>query len=244
MAHTLSTYIMSTECVVSGTGPISSTIKPMDVDLHFEGRCYGRLTLPEMTTKSGGANVAVVDQLVRITDMTTYQAFVHSVITSDQTDFRMENGLCRIRALMLNFSCIYGMTIPFKGMGGPRMTVVDVQREGQGEDITLLVRFLNPSPIEIDHGMSHFKIMHGFEEEDPVAEMQGDMHIIRGEFTIPFTGKLRRPLPKGATILRISGAGVEGGSWCDETIKNIDVTIDLDPAFGEILEAPLETPGP
>jgi len=60
---------MSIESRLTGTGPMSSTIAQMEVDMIGPGGLFGRLRLPEIKTKSGGTTVQAHDQTIQIIDV-------------------------------------------------------------------------------------------------------------------------------------------------------------------------------
>jgi hypothetical protein len=69
---------MSIDSRVTNTGPISSTMSEMDLDMAGPAGVFGRLRLPEVITKSSGATVKVVEQEIKITNMDAFTAFVKS----------------------------------------------------------------------------------------------------------------------------------------------------------------------
>jgi hypothetical protein len=66
---------MSIETKVENTGPVGATIAPMTVDMRGPGGVYGRLSLPEIKTKSSGTTLTITDELVKITNMDAFVAF-------------------------------------------------------------------------------------------------------------------------------------------------------------------------
>lgn len=218
-----STYTISIESRVTGTGPINSTVSAMDLELVFNGDCFGKLSLPEFKTNFWGATVSILDQKIDILDMAAHKAFVRSVIVDDETSFLLENGTCTIKAVGITAHCDYCLEVPLRGMMGPKFTLTRMNRIG--ETLTAEFQAENPSPVEIDHGASTFEIRN--DKNETVAEMKGNLKIKRGSFKFRLRGTAKQGVaPSGKS--RLVGIGVEDNSWCNETIQNIDVNFEID----------------
>ena len=201
----------------------------MEVDLTYNGSCFGRLSLPAIKTNYGGATVKIDRQKFNITDMPVYLAYVQSTIVNKEATFELQNGACKIRAMGLRAKCEFRQKVPIPGMNGPKITVASTQRSDR--DITMEIVVHNPSPVEMNHGTTILELRN--EAGEALADMKGDLDISRGDTSIVLTGRLR----DGAVLskqMRLVGKGVEDNSWCNETIKFIDVVVDLSP---EMLES-------
>ncbi|KAH7321146.1 hypothetical protein B0I35DRAFT_208094 [Stachybotrys elegans] len=223
---TKDSYVIAIETDVTGTGPIGTRVSPMELDLTYEGKCFAKLRTPELQTHWwGGAKVKVEEQKVQILDMATYRDYVQSVLVSKETGFHLENGVCTIRALGIGIPCTYRLRVPIRGMMGLAGTVTKVERSRlDQEHIAVTARLQNPSPVEMDHGMSSFEFRNTTGEL--ISLLKGDVKIVRGDFEVKLEGKLERsftPTPKGKLV----GVGVDGDSWCKETIKYISLDVNI-----------------
>ncbi|CAJ2510998.1 Uu.00g066230.m01.CDS01 [Anthostomella pinea] len=121
-------FHVSLEARVTKTGPASATLTPMTIDLcagsSHAATCFGRVTLPQITTQPNGAPIVVSNQLVRITDAAALQAFIRPVIGSNMATLILRNGNTTVRALGVGPRAIcYEKDITFAGMGGPDVCV-------------------------------------------------------------------------------------------------------------------------
>lgn len=195
----------------------------MELDLTFDGFCFGKINLPEVKTSIWGAKVPIEGQRIHILDMTTYKSFVRSLMVNDETRFQLENGVCTIKSLGIIAHCNYCLDIPIRGMSGPKFNIKNAERNGKEVILTLIVH--NPSPVEIDHGACIFDLRNTNDES--LMELRGNLKIVRGDFEVVLRGKSKKgviPTDKA----RLVGTGVEGKSWCRETIQYLDVMGDLD----------------
>ena len=198
----------------------------MMVDLIFNSSRFGHMRLPEIHTSVWGTTVLIMEQEVAVTDMTIYQAYVRSIITADETSFRLDNGKCNITALGLSAGCTYGMEVPMTGMDGLRAELDSVVRAGDGDgEITVGLSFRNPSPVQIDHGETNFELR--TVEGLVVAHLSGSLQILRGTFTVRLQGSLGEDEARtDSTKLRLVGTGTNDGSWCNETIQYIHTMME------------------
>lgn len=214
---------------VTGTGPTSATMSPMVVDLVFGGVAWGKLQLPEVVTASSGTDVICEEQEIQILDQDAFRAFVKALMLDEQLVLTLDNGDCKISSKILGFTAksnvVYKKDLLITGMRGPAVTLV----ETAGGKNTLKVT--NPSPLEIDHGVSMFDVVDG---EDVVAELKGPLYIVRGNFDstldITFKGK---PVAAG-TKVKLVGKGTEKESWMNETLKYINTEFEVNEQFASL----------
>ncbi|KAK7430547.1 hypothetical protein QQZ08_002839 [Neonectria magnoliae] len=231
---TENSFSLSIETSVKGTGPISSTVSPMALDLTFNGFVFGKLVLPEVRTSFWGTKVTVEEQTVTITDLTSFRAFVRSIMVDDDTSFQLENGECTIRALGLKIHCDYSLNIPIPAMRGPWVTLRAVSRSGDN-GITATFRMHNPSPVELDHGgVCAFELRN--DQGQCMADLRGELRIVRDQFDFALRGTTRNGVAP-SDKLRLVGVGVDGSSWCNDTVKHLDAVIVVSPEFGRKLRA-------
>ncbi|KAI9158463.1 hypothetical protein HJFPF1_06458 [Paramyrothecium foliicola] len=216
-------YAISMETRVTGTGPVSSTVSAMEVNLTFDGHCFSTMCLPELCTSWWGTDIVVRDQRVKITDMAAYKDYVRSVISSEDTGFKLENGGCTISALGLSVDCNYNLDVPLKGMGGLKGAIKNIERK-EGAKLMMTVILHNPSPVEIDHGMSLFELRNP--HKGVLATLKGGLKILRGDFDVMLEGELLQGAVETKAVT-LAGIGVEGNTWCSETIKFIQPTMEL-----------------
>ncbi|KAK2018853.1 hypothetical protein LZ32DRAFT_613336 [Colletotrichum eremochloae] len=227
---TTDSFIMTIVSRVTGTGPMGATMAPMTVDMMFNGGCFGKLDLPEVKTKSGGTEVVVRDQLITIVDRNAFRAFVKAIMCDQQLVLHLDNGDCTIKALGLSAKVKYAKDVPLIGMGGPKIAQINTQERGSG--IVNTMKVYNPSPLEIDHGVSMFEIRN--ESGEVLAELKGDLKIVKGDFETTFQGSINKGA-KASDKARLVGLGTQESNWCNETIKFIDVPFSLSPQFASML---------
>lgn len=215
----------------------------MDVDLLFNGSRFGRMRLPEIHTSVWGTTILILEQTVHISDLEAYKSYVRSTIVEEATSFTLSDGDCRVAALGLKAQCKYEMDVPMKGMAGLSAEVKDLTR--QGDEVAVKVEFRNPSPVQIDHRVTLFELRTATGEV--VARLQGNLEILRGIFTVQLHGALEVPAndlvqapvaTTSTTLVRLVGAGVKEASWCDETIRNLDLALSLTADQQRLLSLP------
>ncbi|KAF3766341.1 hypothetical protein M406DRAFT_330169 [Cryphonectria parasitica EP155] len=227
---------------VTGTGPTSATMSPMVVDLVFGGVAWGKLQLPEVVTSPSGTDIVCAEQEVAITDQKAFRAFVKALTWDEELRLTLDNGDCRITTKIMGFqvnsNIVYSKELLIKGMGGPKVSLV---RTGGGQNT---VRVENPSPLEIDHGVSMFEVVvvdgngngNGNGKGDGVvaARLRGGLIIVRGAcectMDITFTGVKVAP----GTKARLIGRGTEAQSWMNDTLQYIDSELEVTEQFAAL----------
>lgn len=215
---------------VTGTGPTSATMSPMVVDLVFNGVPWGKLQLPEVVTASNGTDVICAEQEVRITNQESFRGFVRALMLDDELVLGLDNGDCKIASKILGFTArsnvVYKKDLVIRGMRGPVLTLAETV-DGKNT-----LKVVNPSPLEIDHGVSMFDIVHG---EDVVAQLKGPLVIVRGNFdqTMDITFKGGKKVASGDKV-RLVGRGTEKESWMNETLKYINSEFEVDEQFAAL----------
>ncbi|KAL0940972.1 uncharacterized protein CTRU02_203735 [Colletotrichum truncatum] len=225
-------FVMTIESKVTGTGPMGATMQPMTVDMMFNGACFGKLDLPEVKTKSSGTMVIVTDQHIKILDRNAFMAFVKAIMCDDNLILRLDNGNCTIKALGLSANVKYSKDVHITGMKGPKLAQVNSAPRGSGFANTMKV--YNPSPLEIDHGVSMFELRNEGSGE-VLAELKGDLKIVRGEFEITMEGTLNKGTKPSDKAVMV-GLGTQEKNWCSETIKNINCPFSVTPQFCQLLQ--------
>lgn len=226
-----SSFCITIESRVTGTGPVCSTVSAVELELTFNGCCFGKLRLPEVKTSLWGTKVAIREQKLQILDMAVFKAYMRSVIINNDTCFQLENGECTIRSFGVVAHCSYCLDIPTPGMMGPKATLQKVCRDGC--DTTLTLKFHNPSPVELDHGTTIFELRNC--KGESLAEFRGALDIVRGDFDVVLRGRLK----SGATAsreLRLVGVGVDSDTWCKETAGYFEVALEIRPELVHLLE--------
>lgn len=225
-----STYNMSIDCRVTRTGPVSSNVSAMDLDLMFDGFVFGRLRLPKIRTSYWGAKVMVENQTIEIIDLPTYKMFVRSVILNDETSFQLEHGNCTISAMGLTNHCDFNLDLSMGGMGGLPVTLKKLHRDG--DSITTIFEFNNTSPVEIDHGLCKFDMVN--DRGQTLATLEGDFKLVHGKSKVTFQGTVCEGAMPSDKV-RLMGVGTDQLTWCNETIKFIDSVFDMDERFADAL---------
>lgn len=219
-----SSFLMSIESRVTGTGPVPATMAPMEVDLVFGGASFGKLMLPTVNTTPSGADVNVTNQRIQITDLEAYRAFVKALVTQENLVLTLDNGKCCITAMrFLKGKCIYKKDVYLKGMNGPTTRIFKTTSE------TNTVIVTNPSPVDIDHGVSTFEIQTAGGET--IAELKGPMVIARGEGEVTMNITRKTGVSVTGEGINLVGTGTENGAWTNDTVKYIQVPIELTDEF-------------
>jgi hypothetical protein len=197
----------------------------MTVDMVGPTGIFGRLLLPEIKTKSGGTEILIPEQVIKIVDMDNYKAFVKSLMQDENLVLKLENGKGTIKAMMMTAHIVYRKEVKLKGMNGPKTVMMKTEREGEGFKNTMLT--INPSPLEIDMGIVHYEIRN--EDGAKIAEQSGKTYITRGESTSTMVGKTIGKAPK--LQAKLAGVTVEDDNWHKETITYLDTTTALSEEF-------------
>ena len=226
-----SAYGVEVKTRVTGTGPISSTVSAMELDISYNDRSFGRMSLPAFKTQHHGTEVEVPEQHVKITDMPAYVAYVQSIVTSKETLFRLGNGTCKVHALGLRAKCDFCREFSIPGMNGPQGVLSGLSRNG--DEISLAVKCHNPSPVEIDQGDCTFEFRN--DRDEVAAEVQGRVDIVRGEFEVVLKGALKGSAAPSSRM-SLKGTGAKGSHWRNETAKFVNVEVELKPDFLKLLE--------
>lgn len=211
---------------------MGATMSPMIVDMVFNDQPWGKLQLPEVNTKSGGTDVLVQEQEVKITNQESFRAFVKALMLDDELVLVLDNGDCHITAKVMGWplksNVTYKKKLIIKGMKGPRLSLVDTTA---GQNV---MKVYNPSPLEIDHGVSMFDIVDG--EGQVMAEEKGQLNIVRGDFdsTLGITFKPGKKITPGSK-LRLVGKGTEKDSWMNDTLKYINSEFEATDKFSSFL---------
>lgn len=227
---TKDTLTMSLVNRVTNTGPTSATLSPMVVDLCYDGQAWGKLQLPEIVTASGGADIICEEQEVKITNQESFRGFVRALMLDEELVLVLDNGDCKITSKIVGFTkvtnVVYRKELVIRGMGGPKVSLV----ETTGGNNTIKV--INPSPLEIDHGVSLFDVIQ--DDGDVVAKLKGQMNIVRGNFDstlgITFTGKKVEP----GTKVKLVGKGTEDDSWRNDTLQYINEEFVVNEQFASL----------
>ncbi|KAH6700009.1 hypothetical protein BKA61DRAFT_706215 [Leptodontidium sp. MPI-SDFR-AT-0119] len=191
------TFKMSIESRVTNTGPISSTISPMTVDL----------------VGSGGADVHVPAQVIKITDKAAFKAFVTAVLRDESLVLQLKNGKGTVKALLgLSAEIDYNKDVPLKGMNGPKTSIAKTVVDGGGFKNTLT--YVNPSPLELDLGIIKQELRN--KDGSVIAVQQGKTYLVRGETNVVVEGKVVGKAAGGEAV--IVSVGVVEDNWHNETI--------------------------
>jgi hypothetical protein len=228
---TPTSFVMGIESRVTNTGPIPATQAPMTVDMIGPKGIFGRLNLPEVKTKSSGADVKIVDQLIEIVDMEAYHAFVKSIQLDKKLTLRLDNGKGTVKALGLKANIVYKKNVELLGMNGPKTEIVETEKTADGFKNTL--KITNPSPLEIDIGENSFEFVD--EKGNVIAEEHGKLDIPRGESYHEVFGTVKGKAAPGT--IRLVGRDVSEESWLKTTIKNFDAPIALTPELTSLVNA-------
>ncbi len=216
---------MTIESRVANTGPFSATQSTMTVDMVGPTGIFGRLVLPEIKTKSGGTDILIPEQEIKIVDMENYKAFVRSLMQDEDLVMKLENGKGTIKAMMMTANIVYRKDVKLKGMHGPKTVMTKTERGGEGFKNTMLT--INPSPLEIDMGLVHYEIRN--KDGVKIAEQSGKTYITRGESTSTMVGKITGEASESQA--KLVGVTVEDENWHKETIKYLDTTTTLTGEF-------------
>jgi hypothetical protein len=220
-----SSFRISVEARVTNTGPVPAVMSPFEADMVYEGGVFGKLKIPEVHTSPSGCEVNLYDQLIQILDYEAWMAFVKAIVTQDKLALTLDNGHCTITAMrFLKGNCVYRKAVVMKGMKGPATTIKNTTAE------RIYTNVFNPSPVDIDHGLSMFEIQSA--DGEVIAELKGDMRIARnnGEVIMNITRKTDVPLISAEGI-RLVGKGTDGQAWTDASIKYIQVPLTLTDQF-------------
>lgn len=217
---------------LTGTGPTSATMAPMVVDLVFGGAAWGKLQLPEIVTASAGTDIIVQEQEVKITNQDAFRAFVKALMLDEELVLTLDNGDCQIASKVVGFTMksqiVYKKDLVIQGMRGPKVSLVETTADKN------TMKVINPSPLEIDHGVSMFDVVDG--SGAVLAELKGQLNIVRGNFdaTLGVTFKGGNKVPAG-TKVKLVGKGTEKPSWMNDTLQYINSEFEVTEQFASFL---------
>lgn len=204
----------------------------MMVDLAFGGVTWGKLQLPEVVTTPAGADIIVQEQEVKILDQNAFRAFVKALMLDEELVLTLDNGDCQISSKVLGFTMkskiVYKKDLVITGMRGPKVGLVETVADKN------TMKVVNPSPLEIDHGVSFFEIVD--DTGSVLADLKGQLNIVRGTFdsTLDITFKGGKKLTPG-TKVRLVGKGTEKESWMNDTLKYINSELEVNEQFVSFL---------
>lgn len=196
----------------------------MEVDLTFDGACFGKLQLPEVNTSPSGCDVNIYDRLVPIINMDAFKAFVKSLMQDETLTLTLDNGECNITAFrFLKGHCTYKKAVQIKGMKGPAVKIVNTTAE------TNTVVVTNPSPLHVDYRVSKFEIQTA--DGQAVAELKGPMVIERGQHEVTMDIVRKTGVSADGNGMKLVGIGTEDKAWTDDALKFMQVPISLTEQF-------------
>ena len=222
---------MSIDSRVTNTGPISSTMSEMDLDMAGPGGVFGRLRLPQVITNAAGTDVKIKDQEIKISDMEAFKAFVKALTQDEALVLRLENGHATIKAFLIKSPIVYAKDVQLKGMHGPKTVMVKTEVDGKTFKNTM--KATNPSPLEMDVGILKQHIVNGNGEK--IAEQSGYVNFLRGETEYVMSGTVTGVAHDGEA--RIVGQGVEEDNWNNHTIPFIDTPTTVTDEFANLCKA-------
>jgi hypothetical protein len=205
---------MSIVSNVTGTGPVGATMAAMELDMVGPGGAFGKLSLPEVNTKSSGTVVTVTDQLIKITNMDAFVAFNKSIMSDEKLVLTIEGGKTTIKAMFLKANITYAKDMHLKGMLGPNTQITKTEVGADGKSFTNTIVVQNPSPLEIDIGTLKQDILNGKGEK--IAEQSGKAYFKQGETTFTMTGTTTGVAAEGDITLK--GTGVAEDNWNNLTL--------------------------
>jgi hypothetical protein len=209
-----------------------ASMAAMVCDMEYQGKSMGKIQFPAIKLGMNGGPVTIPEQEIKILDMEAFKSFVKAVMTEDMITVKLANGQCELKAAGLTVKFTYNKEVQLKGMMGPKSVMVDSRRQGDGICNTLKIS--NPSPVEVQHGDSVLEIINT--KGEVMAELEGDLQIVRGEFEFITAGSVNKGVSITPTA-RLVGKRVKDGTWADETIKALDTKIALTPQFAALLAA-------
>ncbi|KAK0129507.1 hypothetical protein ONS96_000073 [Cadophora gregata f. sp. sojae] len=213
---------MEIESRVTNTGPVSSTISPMTVDLVGPSGAFGKLDLPVIKTSSSGTDVNIPAQLIKITDKAAFKAFVHAILRDENLLLQLKNGKGTVKAMMgMSAQIDYNKNCPLKGMHGPKTTISKTEVEDGGYRNTLIV--VNPSPLELDLGTIKQEVRN--KDGSVIALQQGKAYLLRGESSYVVEGKVVGKAAGEEAV--IVATGVAEDNWHNETITAFEEPVIL-----------------
>lgn len=216
---------MSIDSRVTNTGPLSSTMSEMDLDMAGPAGVFGRLRLPQVITKSTGTDVIIADQEIKISNMEAFKAFVKALMQDEALILRLENGHATIKAFMMRANIIYAKDVHLKGMHGPKTVMVKTKVDGK--TFTNTMKATNPSPVEIDLGTVKQDIVNGKGEK--IADQKGKVYFMRGETEYTMSGSVTGVAYDGEAM--ILGLGVEEDNWNNHTIPFLNTPTTVTDEF-------------
>ncbi|KAF8857279.1 hypothetical protein BDZ45DRAFT_674804 [Acephala macrosclerotiorum] len=223
---TKDSFYMSITSVVNKTGPVAATMSAMTVKMVGPSGAFGNLDLPEVKAKSSGTEVVITDQLIQVTDMAAFRAFVKAIMSDESLIMRLEDGETTVKSLGISSKITYNKDVHLKGMCGPKIRMVKTEVLGNGTFRNEMLTE-NPSALEIDMGIAKYDILNG--DGDVIATQEGRTYIKQGQSTTIAEGKVVGGKMKGKP--RLKGVGVFEDNWHRETLKDLNAPLELSEEF-------------
>ncbi|KAG8669856.1 hypothetical protein FPOAC2_09197 [Fusarium poae] len=229
---TENSFCLSIQGRLVGTGTISSTIDAMEASLSFNGCSFGKVKLPQIQTSYWGVGFTVQEQRVNISNHAIYCNFVRSLIVDKDTCLQLQNSECTIRALRTSPTCSMRLDIPLEALDGPRIALKKVSRSG--ENVRMIFSSSYSGPVEINHGLCLFELRNG--PGEILAGLKGDLNISQSQNELVLHGTANYGVIP-SQMVRLIGVGVEEDkiSWLSETVREVDVVLNLEPEHAETL---------
>lgn len=218
---------------VTDTGPVSAQMSEVLVDIVGPGGKFGELLLPETKLSPQGTDVVVDEQVIKITDMEAFRAFVRAATCDEEVTLTLANGKAKMKAMMLSATVDYTKTVTIKGMGGPKITLIKTELDGEDGFINYM-SCENPSPIEMDQGVVMYALKNDAGEK--FGEQAGELFVKRGVTEFIMKGKIVKGVGASETA-KFIGIGAEKDTWVRETTKFVNSSIDLTPQLQQLATA-------
>ncbi len=212
---------MSMKGKATKIGVVTATISEMTVDLVGPSGTFGRLDVPTIKMGSFGADITIVDQMIRIVDMKAFEAFVQAIMRDESLVLRLENGQTTIKSMGMKSSIVYRKTIHLKGLKLLKTTLLKTEQDESC--VRSSFSMTNPSQFEVDLGTVIYEVQDG--NGVRIGEQKGATHVKRGESSLTLFGPVSGSISRNET--RFVGVDVEEDNWLKEIIRSVNVVVTI-----------------
>ena len=196
----------------------------MEVNICYQGSPFAKLALPAVKVGFQGARISIQEQTVRILDMGVFERFIVVIVREDHFTLSLKNGDCSIKSFGMSGRCTFEKDIVLNGMNGLSTRIKDTTQN------TIGFTMINPSPIEIDHGVTMLDIRDG---KETIAKLKGMLVIKQGqtEVNMDITREPHRANMLTPQSVILAGTGTEAVAWTDRTVQSLQTSFTADEKF-------------
>ncbi|KAJ3495758.1 hypothetical protein NLG97_g3160 [Lecanicillium saksenae] len=218
---TNSSFLLSMKGRATKIGIATATISAMTVDLVGPRGTFGRLEVPAIKMGSRGADIAIVNQWVSITDMEAFAAFVMAIVHDENLILRLENGQTTVTAMGMKSTIVYQKAIHLHGLKNLQTSLLEMEQDES--TVQCSIATVNLSQFELDLGTVVYEVQD--KNGQRVGELKGKTYVSCGASKVTLHGPVTGMLYTGET--KLVGVDVEEQNWLKQIIPKVHVVFTI-----------------